>query len=274
MGKYIIALSHRLLSIFDMCYAFFLFWPANVIPVYQLTTLLQFFIPLKMLFRSCCMGLKHYTKHVAAGFIILVAVTLSMLDIAQIQNHEQKENYILYSSIFILCSFFDVVSHAFKESIVRTRPVNQEQFNFRISFAQFIVGIVISPLILNFSRNYEDYRPVHFDPHTEALGDFMKWYFLKGFNCIFEVNIDNGESARCHYSSVFMIGYVLSLFVLQITLTYLMQMKKARNLRMIFALMVPITIFAFLMGGLTNSSIIPIDGIDTYNFVSTTFFNV
>ena len=72
------------------------------------------------------MGLKHYTKHVIAGFIILVAVVLSWLDIASLQKSTTKESYVLYGLTFFLCSFFDVVSHAFKESIVRTSPVNQE----------------------------------------------------------------------------------------------------------------------------------------------------
>ena len=47
-----------------------------------------------------------------------------------------------------------------------------------------------------------------------------------------------------------------------------MQMKKARNLRTIFALMVPITFVAFLLGGLTDPKI-SIDDNDTLNIVST-----
>ncbi len=64
-----------------MLYAFFLFWPANMIPLWLLCSLLQFFIPLNMLFRSCCIGLKHYTTHVVAGFIILIAVICNMINI-------------------------------------------------------------------------------------------------------------------------------------------------------------------------------------------------
>ena len=158
---------------FDMLYAFFLFWPANVIPVYLLITLLQFFIPLKMLFRSCCIGLKHYTKHVIAGAIILVGVVLSMVDVAQLDNEDKSSEYLHYSLLFMLCSLFDVLSHAFKESIVRTKPVNQEKFNFHISLAQFIVGLLISPLVLSISKQYEDYGDnddLPFDPDTKTLG--------------------------------------------------------------------------------------------------------
>ena len=68
---------------------------------------------------------------------------------------------------------------------------------------------------------------------------------------------------------MYMIGYVISLFMLQLTLTYLMQMKKAMNARMIFALMVPITVGAFVMAGITNPSLISIGSLDTYDIVST-----
>ncbi len=100
-------------SALDMLYAFFLFWPANMIPIWLLVSLLQFFIPLNMLFRSCCNGLKHFTTHVIAGFIILVAVVLNMIDITD--SKEDKDKYMHYALLFLLCSLFDVVSHALKE---------------------------------------------------------------------------------------------------------------------------------------------------------------
>ena len=134
-----------------------------------------------------------------------------------------------------------------------------------------MTGLAISPLILNFSKHYENYKPVDmYDPSQETLGDFMRWYFEKGLNCIFHVNpniSDITAKDKCHYSFYYMMGYVLSLFMLQITLTYLMQMKKARNLRTIFALMVPITFGAFMLGGLTNPNI-KIDDFDPLNIVS------
>lgn len=105
-----------------MLYAFFLFWPANMIPIWLLISLLQFFIPLNMLFRSCCIGLKHHLIHVAAGFIILVAVLLTMIDITD--SKADKDKYMHYALLFLLCSLFDVVSHALKESIVRSQPLN------------------------------------------------------------------------------------------------------------------------------------------------------
>ena len=112
----------------------------------------------------------------------------------------------------MLCSLFDVVSHALKESIVRTQPLNQEKFNFRISVAQLVVGIIISPFVLQVSKTYEDYGAhIDVDPKSMSLGEFMGWYFSNGFGCLFEVD---DKDPRCDYSAVFLLGYVISLFML------------------------------------------------------------
>ena len=75
-----------------------------------------------MLFRSCIMGLQHYSRHVVAGFVICAAVVLNFIDITDSECH--KERYMHYALLFLLCSLFDVISHALKESIVRSQPVN------------------------------------------------------------------------------------------------------------------------------------------------------
>ena len=43
-----------LVGCLDMLKSFFLFWPANVMPLWLLVSLLQVFIPLNMILRSCC----------------------------------------------------------------------------------------------------------------------------------------------------------------------------------------------------------------------------
>ena len=50
-----------------------------------------------------------------------------------------------------------------------------------------------------------------------------------------------------------------------------MQMKKARNARMIFAFMVPLTLIAFWTAHATNPNLIKIDSLDIYDTVSKTF---
>ena len=202
-----------------MLYAFFLFWPANMIPIWLMVSLLQFFIPLNMLFRSCCLGLKHYAIHVIAGFVILAATVLNMVDLADGDEVEKHREYMRYALLFLLSSLFDVVSHALKESIVRNQPLNQEKFNFRISIAQLVVGIIMTPFILTVSKQYEDYSSnKQIDsPKDMPLSEFMKDYFREGFNCLLELN---DETAECHWSFVYLLGYVFSLFVFQLSITY------------------------------------------------------
>jgi hypothetical protein len=43
-----------LVGCLDMLKSFFLFWPANVMPLWLLVAMLQLFIPLNMILRSCC----------------------------------------------------------------------------------------------------------------------------------------------------------------------------------------------------------------------------
>jgi len=102
-----------------MWYAFFLFWPANMLPIWLLVSLLQFFIPLNMLFRSCCLGLKHYTVHAIASFVIMAAALINIVDVSEHHETLSQSSYLHYTFLFLLCSLFDVVSHALKESIVR-----------------------------------------------------------------------------------------------------------------------------------------------------------
>lgn len=60
-----------------MMYAFFLFWPANILPIYFLVCLLQIYIPLNILMRQICMSSQQYSKHKIASMIILAAVALN-----------------------------------------------------------------------------------------------------------------------------------------------------------------------------------------------------
>jgi len=52
MGSCIIGV----IGLLDMLYAFFLFWPANILPLYLLVALLQIYIPLNILMRQMCMS--------------------------------------------------------------------------------------------------------------------------------------------------------------------------------------------------------------------------
>ena len=68
-----------IIGILDMLYAFFLFWPSNVIPVWLLITLLQIFIPLNIFLRACCIKLEYHSIHLVAGTIIMAAVIVNCI---------------------------------------------------------------------------------------------------------------------------------------------------------------------------------------------------
>ena len=68
------------------------------------------------------------------------------------------------------------------------------------------------------SKEYEDYSEnKEIDPKNMELSEFMGAYFREGLECL--VMVDNKKDT-CNYSFVYLIGYVFSLFVLQLSLTY------------------------------------------------------
>ena len=85
-----------------------------------------------------------------------------------------------------------------------------------------------------------------------SLGEFMGEYFSYGLECLVTFG---DEKDTCNYSFFYLIGYAMSLFTLQLSLTYLMGAKSTRNARIIFSLMVPLTIGAFSLGTLADSMI-------------------
>lgn len=68
------------IRVLDMLFAFFLFWPANIIPIWLLAIMLQFFIPLNMTLRTlCCIYQKPKRVHVISMIVIYAAVIIGLL---------------------------------------------------------------------------------------------------------------------------------------------------------------------------------------------------
>ena len=135
-----------------MLYAFFLFWPANILPYYLLISLLQIFIPLNLIMRSLAVGQKQHKKHILAVIVIFSAVIINSIVL--------KDNWTVwgpYYFIFLASCLCDVISHALKELLVRSMPLEQTSFNFKISISQLVCGIVLIPIVLPISRKYENY---------------------------------------------------------------------------------------------------------------------
>jgi hypothetical protein len=85
-----------------------------------------------------------------------------------------------------------VFSHAIKEKLVRSQPLNQEKFNLKIAVSQFISGIILTPAILAMSIKLDDfYEPD--DPMKDLGNDFGKFfrtYFDLGTKCLFTIRDD------------------------------------------------------------------------------------
>ena len=114
-----------------MLYAYLLFWPAAVLPVLLMSTLLQFFIPVNMFLRSMT-GLRHHKRHLVAAVVIALAVGIGMCGINRLQT---DPNEFLYAVLFLLCSVLLSFSHIIKERVVRTHPQTKVNFNFKVSVA-------------------------------------------------------------------------------------------------------------------------------------------
>ena len=86
-----------------MFYAFFLFWPANVISMWMIVIILQLFIPLNLLLRLCCIKMKHYKIHVFAAMLILVSVVISLLNlIGKVNSFLYSKGYTLHLTYFTI----------------------------------------------------------------------------------------------------------------------------------------------------------------------------
>lgn len=48
----------------------------------------------------------------------------------------------------------DVISHAIKDNLVRSQPLNQESFNFKIAISQFVLGLLLTPIILSMAVSF------------------------------------------------------------------------------------------------------------------------
>ena len=58
-----------------------MFWPANVIPLWLMVSLMQLFIPLKLFLSMYFNKFTYYPKHMLAAFGILVAVGVNMVNL-------------------------------------------------------------------------------------------------------------------------------------------------------------------------------------------------
>lgn len=78
-------------------------------------------------------GIMHSEQHkkhnLAAGIIALALLVNSFVLI------DNWDKYGIYYLLFLICAVLDVLSHALKESLVRSMPLEQAKFNYNISIS-------------------------------------------------------------------------------------------------------------------------------------------
>lgn len=76
---------------------------------------------------------------------------------------------------------------------MRSQPLNQEKFNLKISISQFILGVILTPVILAMSLSLDNFNEPD-DPlngfENSGFGVFFKAYMEMGIKCIFQVTDD------------------------------------------------------------------------------------
>ena len=82
-----------------MIYAFLLFWPANVIPLWLMVSLMQLFIPLKLFLSMYFNKFTYYPKHMLAAFGILVAVGVNMVNLKDKDSANVRNDTTLKFSV-------------------------------------------------------------------------------------------------------------------------------------------------------------------------------
>ena len=69
-----------------------------------------------------------------------------------------------------------MISHAIKENVVRSQPLNQEKFNLKIAASQLIIGILLTPVILSMSLKLDDFNQPDDPLKDDAAAGFSQFF--------------------------------------------------------------------------------------------------
>jgi predicted small integral membrane protein len=130
-------------------------------------------------------------------------------------------DFTYYTWLFILSIILDVLSHTIKEAIVRSQPLYQEAFNFRVSVCQLILSLCLIPIIkMTQSRTLED-SPFFGEKYEDM--NFLQYsfeYTKFGLMCFMGIKPSDENHGKfyndgqCSNVWVYLIGYTASLFII------------------------------------------------------------
>jgi hypothetical protein len=113
-----------------------------------------------------------------------------------------------------------------------------------------VIGILAIPMLklTQFKAEDDPLSPFKDDKDLGVMSYASK-YVVQGLQCIAhdkeaESTLDNNYKG-CSDSWIYIIGYTISLFVIQLNLNSIMHHKFTRYAQIMYALMVPITVVAF-----------------------------
>lgn len=238
-------------GILDIGKAFCMFWPANTMPLWLLVSLLQLKIPLNLILRTCCIDkVQNYKQTWWSAIVILLGSLLNTVRLTDADADSYGNSYTYYTIVFLTGIFLDVISSTMKEAIIRTQPLNQEEFNYQISVFQFVVALIGLPFIKGTQSENMDDSPFH-GPEFDDLSylAYAGQYIKYGMSCVFAHKSSQDDKfynyGECDTSFLSIFLYALSLFVIQLTMNSIMHHKYYRYTQYVQATMVPLTFAAF-----------------------------
>jgi hypothetical protein len=113
-----------------------------------------------------------------------------------------------------------------------------------------VIGILAIPMVkLTQFKSIDDANSPFKDDKEMGAMSYASKYVSLGLQCIAH-NYEEEESLEnnykgCQDSWIYILGYTMSLFVIQLNLNSIMHHKFTRYAQYMFAMMVPITVVAF-----------------------------
>lgn len=156
-----------------------------------------------------------------------------------------------YCLFLVLSAVLEAISLGIKEGLVKSQPINNEKFNFKVSLGQFIVGILIMPIIVDIYTSST--KKGQENTTWENIGN----YLVDGLRCVtsFSEQDTSEETTGCSYALLYIIGYTLATFLFQVVLKALLERRRFKIIKSVFAFTIPLTILAFFVGSYAIPSV-------------------
>ena len=78
-----------------------------------------------------------------------------------------------------------------KDDIVHKQKPEKRYFDFKVSLTQTVFALVLTPIILAFSKAYENYDGPLSEKDNMSYFEFLGLYFYNGFGCMFDFSPDD-----------------------------------------------------------------------------------